>query len=145
MRRIFLSFANFKMPRTLLGWSFPISSIMQCSLKSLNRFDALSLKTFSSMIFIIALTSTSVPSEPTFDIFSTQFVSLSFSTILNCNSKEWASMISLSLKSLISFTNCFSSSTAFLFLASLSCEENRFAGPRSSIFSSLNFFISFRR
>ena len=72
------SLANFKIPATLFGWSFPISSIMQCNLKSLNFREAASLNTLISMILIIAFTRISVPSEPTLEIFSTNPVSLPF-------------------------------------------------------------------
>jgi hypothetical protein len=64
---MFLSFANLKIPFILFGCKRPISSIMQCSLKSLNFLEALSLNTFKSKILIIAFTRTSVPSLPTLD------------------------------------------------------------------------------
>ena len=79
--------ANSSMPFTLLGCSLPISSIIQCTLKSPNFLETFSLKTLISMMFTIALTSMSVPSEPTFAIFSTQPVSLSFSIIRNSRLK----------------------------------------------------------
>ena len=47
---------NFRIPLMLLGCSLPLSSIMQCNLKSLNLRDAPSLNTFSNMMFIIAFT-----------------------------------------------------------------------------------------
>ena len=93
IRIIFRSLANFKIPATLFGWSFPISSIMQCNLKSLNFREAASLNTLISMILIIAFTRISVPSEPTLEIFSTNPVSLPFSTMRKRSSKESYSRI----------------------------------------------------
>ena len=64
-------------------------------------------------MFIIAFTKTSVPSLPTLESFSTQPESLSFSTILNCKSKDSDSVRVDFLDFSSSLTNCFNNSTAF--------------------------------
>ena len=62
------------MPLILFGCSRPISSIMQCTMNSPLFRAAFFLNTLMSMMFTIAFTKMSVPSEPTLLMRSTQLV-----------------------------------------------------------------------
>ena len=137
--------ANSSMPFTLLGCNLPISSIIQCTLKSPNFLETFSLKTLISMMFTIALTSMSVPSEPTFAIFSTQPVSLSFSIMRNCRLKvSETTRLFLEGSSFSSLLKALRYFTALRFTFSRESCENKSIPPMLKVFSSLKFFISIR-
>ena len=144
MSNMLRALAKSRIPFTFWGWSFPISSIIQCMRKSPNLRLTFSLNTLMSIMLIMAFTKVSVPSLPTCDNLSAHPVSLSFSLIRNCswNKSEsvryWREGLSVS-----DFIKSRRWSTALRLMSLRSTAEKILSSPNDRELSSLNVFMRF--